>query len=107
MANIGYSQLNSGLTATGTTQADAYPLIGQNNFFSTVASGTGALLNSTWSQGDSQTVYNGGANPLTVYPPSTHKINELPTNSGMILPVKTAVTFIKSATTQWTGVLSR
>ena len=113
MANIGYSQLNTGLTAAGTTQSDAYLLIGDSNFFTTVASGAGAILNSTWSQGSSQTVYNGGANPLTVYPPTSSQLNNLPTNQGMLLPIRTTVTFTKGAyndttgVTKWTGVLSR
>ena len=107
MANIGYAQLASGLTATGTTQATAYVLIADRNFFSTVAASTGAILNSNRSQGDSQTIYNGGANPLTVYPPVGSQINELTTNAGMLLPIRTACQFIHSATTQWTGILSR
>lgn len=112
MANIGYRQLDTALTSSGTTQSDAYLLIADTNFFSTVGAGSGAVLNSSWSEGASQTVYNGGANPLTVYPPTSSQINDLPTNQGMILPVKTAVTFTKSAysdstgVTKWTGVLS-
>ena len=107
MANIGYAQLASGLTAIGTTQATGYPLIASSNFFTTVADGTGAVLNSAWSQSDSQLVYNGGANQLSVYPPSGSKINELTTNGAMLLPVNTSCKFVKSATTQWTGILSR
>lgn len=112
MANIGYSQLNTGLTAAGTTQSDAYQLIGDNNFFTTVASGSGAILNSAWSEGSSQTVYNGGANALKVYPPTSGQINNLPTNQAMNLEIRTAVTFTKGAyndstgVTKWTGVLS-
>lgn len=63
-----------GLTATGTTATDAFPLITQNAKFSTVASGTGCLLPSSQAQ-PPFAIYNGGANTLKVYPISTQTIN--------------------------------
>ena len=51
-------------------------------------------------------IYNGGANALTVYPPSGAKINGLATNAGMLLATNTACEFYCLSTTQWTGILS-
>ena len=96
----------SGLTATGTTQADAYVLAAASNAFSTVASGTGAVLYSVTVAGDSQMVYNGGANALKVYPPSGEKLNALATDAPMTLAVNTACLFSKLTPTVWTGILS-
>ena len=96
----------SALTATGTTQADAYSLAAATNAFSTVASGTGAVLYSDAVPGDSQLVYNGGANALKVYPPSGEKLNALATDAAMTLAVNTACQFTKLTSTVWTGILS-
>lgn len=96
----------SGLTATGTTQADAYSLTAATNAFTTVASGTGAVLSSDATGGDSQLVYNGGANALKVYPPSGQKMNALATDAAMTLAVNTACDFRKLTSTVWTGILS-
>jgi hypothetical protein len=96
----------TGLTATGTTQNDALEVTSAKNAFSTVATGAGAILDSDAAAGDTQMIYNGGANPLTVYPPSGAQINALGANAGMLLPVRTACEFYCLSTTLWTGVLS-
>jgi len=95
----------SGLTATGTTQADAYALTAASNEFTTVASGTGAVLPSA-SPGDSVLVYNGGANPLRIYPQTGEQLNGQPTNAPHLLSVNTAVEFTKLTSTRWVGNLS-
>lgn len=95
-----------GLTATGTNQATAYAMTAADNEFTTVASGTGAILYAG-SPGDEQWVYNAGANALTVYPPSGSKINSLPSNGGAQIPINTACTFKCLTSTRWVGVLSR
>lgn len=95
----------SGLTATGTTQNDAYALTAAANEFTTVGSGSGAILPSA-SPGDSVLVYNGGANPLKIYPQSGEQLNGQPTNAPHVLSVNTAVMFCKLTSTRWTGILS-
>lgn len=57
------------LTATGTTQNDAYPLAHTVNVFNTVAAGTGARLPAvdTWKAGWIA-ISNVGANELQLYP---------------------------------------
>jgi len=72
------------------------------NVFTTVAAGTGAILTA----GPVQTIYNGGANLLKVYPPSGAKINNLSTNAAVSLAVNTACTFLYASSTQWIGNLS-
>jgi len=66
------------LTAAGTTQSTAYECTNALNAFGTVAAGSGAILDSNSAAGDSQLVYNGGANALRVYPPSGAQVNGLP-----------------------------
>lgn len=105
VAAIGYDAA-SGLTATGTNQATAYSLTASDNEFTTVASGTGAILYAG-TPGDSQVVYNGGANALTVYPPSGSSINGLAANAGILLPTNTSCMFKCLTSTRWTGILSR
>ena len=95
-----------GLTATGTNQATAYAITAADNEFTTVASGTGAILYAG-SPGDEQWVYNAGANALTVYPPSGSNLNSLTTNAGAQIPTNTACTFKCMTSTRWVGVLSR
>lgn len=95
------------LTATGTDETDAYEVTFAKNAFTTVAAGTGAILDSDAAPGDSQMIYNGGANAMSVYPPSGAQINALGTNEPMLLPVKTACEFFCLTTTLWTGILSR
>ena len=97
----------TGLTATGTSQATAYEVTTAKAAFSTVAASTGAILDDQAAPGDTQMIYNGGANALTVYPPSGAKINGLATNSGMLLATNTACEFYCLSTTQWTGILSK
>ena len=96
----------TGLTATGSDQSGAYEVTFAKNAFTTVAASTGAVLDSDAAPGDSQLVYNGGANVLRVYPPSGAQINGLGTNNAMLLATNTACEFFCLTTTLWTGVLS-
>lgn len=61
----------TGLTATGTTQGTALPVGALNNFFTTVASGTGAVLtppNGVFALGLQVGIFNNGANAINLYP---------------------------------------
>lgn len=99
---IAGSSVATALTATGTTQETAYSMTSTLNVFTTVASNTGAVLTS----GPYQIVFNGGANPLKVYPPTGSKINNLPANTFTFLATNTACIFWYVSSTQWVGVLS-
>lgn len=74
----------SGLIATGTTQATALALIGENNVFSTVGTSSGAIL-PVGESSKTILVYNGGANALSIYPPVGGSINALSTNTAYSL----------------------
>lgn len=95
----------SGLTATGTTQADAL-LINDISEFTTVASGTGALIPANLSRGDNVLIYNGGANALTVYPPVGESINALSANAGFSVAANKLVKIFKVSNTRWASLLT-
>ena len=99
---------SSGLlvVAAGTTQATATLLYNGMNGILTAASGSGVILHANSLTSDCQVVYNGGANPVNVYPPSGSKINALPTNTPHLLAVNTTCIFWFLSDTQIIGVLS-
>lgn len=73
----------TGVTATGTTTADAYVLKCGVTQFSTVAAGTGARIpTADLAPGDEFFVLNNGANALLVYPPSGGTINSAAADAG-------------------------
>jgi hypothetical protein len=94
------------LTAAGTNQATALELTNGSNGVLTVSAGSGVVLSSQARAGDSQVVYNGGANALKVYPPVGAQINGLAANAAVTLPIRTACEFHCLSTTTWTAVLS-
>lgn len=96
----------AGVSAAGTTQGTATELKAADNEVTTVADGAGVVLSSAISAGDTQSVFNAGANPLKVYPPSGMKINDLTTNLPMTLGLNTGVLFKCVSTTRVFGVLS-
>lgn len=74
------------ITAAGTTQATAAVLTTDNNSVATVAAGSGVIL-PIGEIAKSVMVYNGGANPLMVYPPINGSINQGSVNTAVtILP---------------------
>lgn len=103
--NQGTQDVSASITAAGTTQATATLLINGINMIGTAAAGTGVVL-FAYNPGASQTVYNGGANAVTVYPPSGAKINGLAANGGHVLATNTACTYWTCSTTQLIGLLS-
>ena len=96
----------TGLTATGTNQSTALALTNGVNGITTVSAGTGVILDGQARSGDSQVVYNGGANSLKVYPPSGAAINGLAVNTGVSLATGTACEYHCLSTTQWVAILS-
>ena len=63
-----YRSSASALTAAGTTQATAFVLVAEQNQFSTVAAGSGAVLPTPTIDGNIVSIKNSGANTLSVYP---------------------------------------
>lgn len=95
------------MSGAGSTISDATPIIASHSVFTTVASGTGAILSNT-EIGDEYYIYNStGTNALTIYPPTTSaRINQLAVGVGMQLSPYTAVKLKKASATAWTGMLS-
>ena len=76
------------LTATGSTQATALTLPADICKFTTVAGSTGAIIPPA-NPGDSGTIFNGGGNALSLYPPTGGKINGLGTNAAYSIATAT------------------
>ena len=66
-----YDITTTSLTATGTTIADALQLTRFYSNVGTTALNTGVKLPSAWPIGQMGIVYNGGANALNLYPPTS------------------------------------
>lgn len=100
------AQVATGLSAAGTTQGTALAIVADANLVSTVAASSGVQIYNG-QIGDSCIVFNdNGANALTVYPPTSGKINNLATNTGMTLAPNTSVLLMKVTATRWLGILS-
>lgn len=91
--------VSTGLVATGTTQGTALVLTSDWNDFLTVAVNTGGKLQPL-AAGQTQEVFNGGANALSVYPPLGCKIDAGLTNAPYSLAAGKRQIFKFSAATQ-------
>lgn len=97
---------NTGISAAGTDQSGATELTAAVNVVGTVGAGSGVICYSGLVPVDSQLVFNGGANPLIIYPPSGFKINNLPANTGVILALNTAIELTCVTSTQIVAIMS-
>lgn len=97
--------VNSAVTAAGSSQTDATQLKSCVNVVTTVAANTGVKLLST-DVADEQYVVNLGANTLTVYPDLGSRINAVATNGGVSLGINTAMFFKRFSSTRWLAFLS-
>lgn len=86
------ASVDTGLVATGTNQATALQLTAQWNEVDTIAPNTGVLL-SAYNAGQSQTVFNQGANALLVYPAPGSQIDALGENVAFSLGSGLRATF--------------
>lgn len=94
------------LSGAGTLQSDATEVSASFSAFSTVAAGSGAKLLSTSAAGQMQVIYNGGENPLKVYPQTSAAINGLAVNAGHLLATKTTCLYCAVSATAWIAILS-
>lgn len=101
---IGQDATVSGITATGSTQNDAFQIVSSSTIFGTVAASTGAILPSAHGKG-LYTIFNGGANALTIYPAVGEKINNSATNASISIPTSKGVALIGS-NNQWNATIS-
>ena len=94
----------TGLTAAGTTNADALQLVADFNVLTTVASGTGAKLPDV-EVGSVITVVNGGANALLVYPPAGAQLNnQTVTTAGRTIGAGKAGTFRRGSAAHFAAI---
>lgn len=105
--------LQTGQTALGTTQANAFAIFNNYTHFSTVAAGTGAVLPPVSAtaglaaqQGDEYEVYNYGANALLVYPGLGAAVGIGATNAGFSVAAGKSAKFTLLTTTLWGVILS-
>jgi hypothetical protein len=93
--------LMTGLTATGSSQATAFPLTNNTlHEFTTVASSTGAVLPIGVTPSE-VTIYNNGASTLTLYPPKGGSIDSGTANASVSLAAGTGVSFWASTPSNW------
>ncbi len=90
------------VTATGSTIDDAFQSSAGTILVTTAAAGTGVRLDATLDVGQSQQVYNAGANSVEVYPPDAGQRIALD-NPGdpTTLAVGDAKTFTRLSNTLW------
>lgn len=93
------------VSAAGTTQGTATALTRSHNVITTAAASSGVQLPNCVVGGEVD-VLNLGANPVTVYPPTSAQINSLSVNTGFTLAQNTTVRLRKFSATRWMGWLS-
>lgn len=93
----------TGLTAAGTTQATALVLVADHNKIGTAAASSGALLRKISGM---QSVYNGGANAVAVYPPVGGTINSGAANAAFSVAATKSAVFISANGVDFVAVLS-
>lgn len=101
---LGFSDEVTGLTATGTTVADALQLNGGVNQLSTCASNAGVILPSATGMA---AVINNGVGTCLVYPGTAKQINNGTATTGTygIAAGKTAM-FVSAGASRWIATLS-
>lgn len=67
--------IDTGLVAAGNSAGTALALVSSTNLIATAAASTGVRLPSVVAPGAMVRVLNGGANAVTVYPPTGGKVN--------------------------------
>lgn len=99
-------QVQSSVTAAGTTITTATDLTASINVVTTAAASSGVQLPQT-EIGDSIEILNLGANAVTVYPDSSsNRINQLSAGTGFLLAANTSVWIRKFTSTRWMAYLS-
>lgn len=91
---VGVPTVGVGLTAAGTTQSDALPVLDDIAIFTTVPFGAGAVL-----KDKGAVIENRGANNLLVYPQLGAQIEAYGTNVAVTINVAGSATFERVSTT--------
>lgn len=98
VANVTGS-INSGVTASGTTQDTGVPITAALTIFTNVAADAAATL--TLVPGNRAVVVNRGANPLALFPPDGHQIETLGVNAAASVSAGSTTTFAYEGAGQW------
>ena len=99
-------QVQSAVSAAGTSISDATALTASINVVTTAAASSGVQIQSA-QIGDGVETLNLGANAVTVYPDSSsNRINALSAGSGFLLATNTSVWLRKWTSSRWTAYLS-
>ena len=94
-----------GIAAAGTNQATATPIKTMQNRFTTVTSGTGALLPVAVA-GMNLVVINAGANPMQMYGTGSDTINGIAGATGVALAVGKTAEYFTTVAGAWHQLLS-
>ena len=106
MARAINGQVQSAVTAAGTTITGATDLTASINVVTTAAANSGVQV-PNGEIGDEVEILNLGANAVTVYPDaSANQINALSAGAGFLLATNTAVVLRKFTSSRWSGFLS-
>jgi hypothetical protein len=98
--------LQTGLTATGSSQATAFPLTNNTlHEFTTVSSSNGAIL-PVGKLPSEVSIFNDGASSLTIYPPSGGSIDAGATNTSVSLAAGSGASFWASTPSNWYHLVS-
>lgn len=99
-------QVKTAISAAGTVITDATDLSQSINVIGTAAANSGVQL-PAMNAGESMIVYNGGANPVKVYPGSSSiTINQLSAGAAHTLGTNTAAQYHQISSTQVVAFLS-
>ena len=102
---INGNNVNSAITAAGTTQGTATAVTADLGIVSTATTGQGVILYAAV-PGDDQWIYNGTSTDIKVYPPSGSKFNQLSANSGFTLAPSVGVMCKTVSSTQMLAIMS-
>lgn len=102
-AQAAAGSIETGITATGATQATAYPLSKVISNVTTAALNTGVVVPASVATGDQIFVRNGGANALAVYPVGTATINGAGAGVALSLAVGKTCQLICLDGSNWIG----
>ena len=102
---INGNNVQSAITAAGTTQGTAAALTGDTNVVTTATSAQGVILYSGV-PGDDQWVFNNTLVDIRVYPHVGGKVNQIATNGAFVLAPQTCCHCKLLSSTQWIVNLS-
>ena len=107
-ANQIAGDVQTAVSAAGTTQATATAVYGDNVQVTTVGASSGVILSGpTFGPGDDVFIANNtGTNALTVYPPVGGQINALGTNAGFSIGANKSALFRSIGNGQFFALLS-